>query len=120
MGFDFKKKKLDLGLVFAVKIIVVGTEIEFVGNLRDVERLNRVGYVYVSWDWRHHLQFPHCLRRTHFSMNSVSGFQLFCWDFYFLVRVFKINESPSLTLSQKSLFLFIKKIKNKKSLCFLL
>lgn len=54
-----------------------------------------------------------------FSMNSVSGFQLFCWDFYFSVRVFKINESPSLTLSQKSLFLFIKKIK-KKSLCFLL
>jgi hypothetical protein len=44
-----------LSLIFAVKVVVIGSEIEMLSNLRDVNRFDRVGNVYVGWDRRHNI-----------------------------------------------------------------
>lgn len=44
-----------LGLIFSVKIIVIGTEVEVFGNLGYVNRFNRVSNVYVRRNRGHNL-----------------------------------------------------------------
>jgi hypothetical protein len=44
-----------LSLIFAVKVVVIGSEIEMFSNLRDVNRLDRVCNVYVGWDRGHNI-----------------------------------------------------------------
>jgi hypothetical protein len=44
-----------LSLIFAVKVVVIRSEIEMLSNLRDVNRFDRVCNVYVGWDRRHNI-----------------------------------------------------------------
>jgi len=44
-----------LGLIFTVKIIVIGSEVEVLGNLGYVNRFNGVGNVYVRRNRGHNL-----------------------------------------------------------------